>query len=261
MLIFLFQILPSFPSHIVLLLLESSILCNDIIGIFANDSDTLSRVLFGTILGRFQENHTEMYANDATDYKSEPSNVTRDSLSLHAKHINVKSMYSYNNESNSHLKSTSERSDDIRDLVSSHFVKSDTTSISNSFDYHVRDASDFVIDMEKHSKETRQTTKVFRRERRSNSRSQCPSQNVRSLCPWKSVLVSNNTRVPQDIQIRTCASSMPQRDIGLIDINCENITITKDLRLLNCAASNCIERVVVPVGCIPVFSCHIYSPP
>ena len=108
--------------------------------------------------------------------------------------------------------------------------------------------------------QTRQTRNVFRRER-SYSRPQCPSQNVRSLCPWKTVLVSDNARVPQDIQIRTCVSSIPQRDIGLTDIECENITMTKYFRLLNCAASNCIERVVVPVGCIPVFSCHIYSPP
>ena len=263
MLLFLFQILPSFSSRILFLPVGLSILCQGIICIFANDSDTLSQVLIRTIRGRFPHNHTHMSANDATDYKSEPSNVTRDSLSisLHAKFIDVKSTYSDNNELNSHLKNTSERSDDIMDSVSGDFIQSATTSINDSFDYHGSDASDFVTDMEKNFKETRQTTKVFRRGRSSYVTSQCPSQNVRSLCPWKTVLVSDNTRVPQDIQIRTCVSSIPPRDIGLNDIECENITITKDFRLLNCAASNCIERVVVQVGCIPVFSCHIYSPP
>ena len=126
------------------------------------------------------------------------------------------------------------------------------------------DVNNAVDDLVNDSGEPSQPTKVLRRDMRSLRESQCASQNHRSLCPWRTETISNNTRVPKAIQVATCVSNTPLyplSDVGLIDIRCENITIVKKFRLVNCAQIKCTERVEIPVGCIPVFRCHRYPPP
>ena len=101
--------------------------------------------------------------------------------------------------------------------------------------------------------------------RRSTSNSGvCQSLNSRSVCPWTSSIQTNNTRLPRRIQVAACTSSIPRSRSGnmaLSDIRCENVTILKRMKIVDCGGLNCYELVDVPVGCTPAFRCHRYPPP
>ena len=223
-----------------------------VIQIFANPNDSLSNALFQTIRRHLPEHSIFLFINGSINSKGELIDDKSIPYSLHAMNTNFKPINNGQNTSRSIIKTSNKTIIYASNLVSYDKVQSDTTSINDSREHHWSYDSDFL------TSDTRQPTKLFRR-KRSCRRLKCPSQNDRSLCPWKTDIVSNNTRIPQDIQIRSCVSKTPRNDAGLGDKVCENVTITKNFRLLNCAT--CTERVVIPVGCVPVFSFHIQSPP
>ena len=225
-----------------------------VIQIFANHNGSLSNAVFRTIRRQLQEHSIFLFINGSINSTGELIDDKTIPYSLHAMNTNFKPINGGQNTSRSIIKTSNKTMNYASNSVSYDKVQSDTTSFNDPREHHWSYDSDFLTS----DKDTRQPTKLFRR-KRSCRRLKCPSQNDRSLCPWTTDIVSNNTRIPQDIQIRSCVSRTPRNDAGLSDIVCENVTITKDFRLLNC--TTCFERVVIPVGCVPAFSFHIQSPP
>ena len=229
-----------------------------VIGISPHANNTLSKILIRA---------TRNKEINSLDYKVEHSKGTSDLL-LPAKKSNDTSTYSDHNERVTHTMKTFEiihnNLTNLNESVPRDAVREEIAITSDSILNQRRDVDDSVNDIVKDSSDPSQPTKIFRKDRRSLRESQCPSQNHRSLCRWRTETITNNTRVPQDIQVATCVSSTPLyplSDAGLSDIRCENITIVKKFRLVNCAQIKCTERVEIPIGCIPVFRCHRYPPP
>lgn len=134
----------------------------------------------------------------------------------------------------------------------------DAKNSRDSMDNEVHDFDPPMLDENEEVKASSVAPKVFSRRIRSK-RDICQSLSSRSLCPWNYSIITNNTMLPRKIQVATCNSSLPTRSSDP-NIRCENITILKQMKIIDCAGTNCHELVEVPVGCTPAYRCHRIPP-